>query len=253
MLKSIITWALAALFTANSIAISLRTNYNAGTLIMWGCSAALVVYGLFHRSIDSFTATPVGRVIKAVFIGGVCLYAALFLFVAVSGYSGRAKGDEKALIVLGAGLRGESVGDLLRRRLVAAYDAWQENPEALLVVTGGQGPGEDIPEAVAMQRWLVEKGVPEACILVEDKSTSTEENLRFAQALLAEKGIGADAPVAVVTNAFHCYRAGRYAEKLGFTSVRTLPASMNLTTLLPSYLREVLAILYMWVFRRQMA
>lgn len=246
----IIVWALAALFTLNSIWITIRTNYNTGHLIMWLCSIALISYGLFHKAIDSFCQKGFGRFLKWLFVAGVVVYAALFVFVAVSGLTGRAKGDEKAIIVLGAGLRGERVGDVLRRRLVAAHEAFEENPDALIVVTGGQGPGESIPEAVAMRRWLVDKGVPEASIIVEDRSVSTEENLLFARQLLEGAGVSSGEPVAVVTNAFHCYRAGQYAKKLGFEEVRTLPASMNLTTLLPSYLREVLAILYMWVFRR---
>lgn len=85
------------------------------------------------------------------------------------------------MIVLGAGLRGERVTDLLARRLDAAYDYHLENPNAVIVVTGGQGPGEDIPEARAMKAYLVEKGVPEKQILEEASSTSTEENFCFAR------------------------------------------------------------------------
>lgn len=249
----IIIWILAVLFTLNSLLITIRTNFNAGTLLMWLASAALVGYGIFHKPIDAFCHQGPGRVLRLLFFIGLGIYAALFAFVAVSGYADQAKGDEEAIVVLGAGLRGEAVGDVLRRRLDKALQAWQQNPTALIVVTGGQGPDEDIPEALAMQRWLVARGVPEECILMEDKSTSTEENLLFAMQLLQQAGISKSAPVAVATNAFHCYRAGRYAERLGFADVRMLPASMNLSTLMPSYMREVLAILYMWMFRHMQA
>lgn len=247
----IIVWALAVLFASNSLLITLRANFTVGTLLMWCITAVLIVYGLFHTSIDAFLAYGFGRVFKYVLLAGALVFAGLFMFVAISGYTDSAKNDEKAIIVLGAGLRGETVGDVLRRRLVAAQEAWEKNPTALIVVTGGQGADEKIPEALAMQRWLVANGVPEECIILEDKSTSTEQNLQFAQQLLIEAGIGPDEPVAVVTNAFHCYRASQYAEKVGFSDVRTVPASMNVTALLPSYMREVLAILFMWVFRRQ--
>lgn len=100
-----------------------------------------------------------------------------------------------------------------------------------------------------MKKWLVANGVPPSVVIEEDKSTSTEENLRFALPLLRRAGVTEEEPVAVVTNAFHCYRAGRYAAGVGYTKARTVPASMSVISLLPSYLREVLALLYMWLFR----
>lgn len=253
MLKIFVIWLLAALFTANSLSITLRANLNAGVLMMWVVSLGLILYGIFHKPIDQFCQQGFGCVLKYIFFAGLALFAGLFVFVAISGYSDRARGDEKALVVLGAGIRGETVGDVLRRRLVATLEAWQENPGAVIVVTGGQGYQEVIPEAVAMQRWLLARGVPKDKIIVEDKSTSTQENLTFAGVLLKNAGISKDAPIAIVTNAFHGYRARSYAEKLGYTDVRTVPASIGPTIIMAAYMREVLAVLFMWVFRRQLA
>ena len=73
-----------------------------------------------------------------------------------------------------------------------------------------------------MKAWLVQRGVPAEQILEEDQSTSTEENFRFARAILEAYGLSADAPVAYVTNAFHCYRAGKYAALVGFSDVRAV-------------------------------
>ena len=253
MLKVIIVWILAVLCTANSISITLRSNFNLGVLMTWFLSLILIGYALFHRHVDSFCAHGPGRVIKYIFLGGLLVFFGLFLFVAVSGYSDQAKGDEKALVVLGAGVKGERVGDALRRRLEATVEIWNKNPEAVIVVTGGQGPQEAIPEAVAMERWLLARGVPQDKIILEDKSTSTQENLTFAAQLLEEAGISTSEPIAVVTNAFHCYRARTYAQKLGYTDIRTVPASISSTIILAAYMREVLAILFMWVFRRDLA
>ncbi|MDL2214116.1 YdcF family protein [Clostridia bacterium OttesenSCG-928-O13] len=253
MVKTIIVWILAAFFAGHSIFTTLRNNYTTGLLLMWIITAMLVVYGIWGKHIDAFCAEGLGRVLKYLFFLGVAVFVGLFIFVAVSGYTDGPKGDEKSIVVLGAGLHGERISDTLRRRLSAALETWETNQSAVIVVTGGQGPQEDIPEAVAMRRWLLENGVPDEKILVEDKSTSTEENLTFAMKLLEEHGISAKEPTAVVTNAFHCYRAASYAEKLGFADVRTVPASVGVATVLPSYMREVLAVLYMWVFKRQLA
>lgn len=242
-------WVLALFFLACSLYTTVRISFTLGTALLWAATLLLFAYAIFHAPIHAFCSHGVGRVLKYLFGAGALFMAGMFAFVSLSGYVGGVKGDEKAIIVLGAGLRGEQVTDLLRRRLDTAYNAWLQNPEALLVVTGGQGPRETIPEAHAMQRYLLAKGVPAQKIIVEDKSTSTEENLTFARNLLQQAGISPQQPVAVVTNAFHCYRAGRYAERVGFSTVRTLPAGISITAVPQSYLREIFAILYFWVFK----
>lgn len=248
-IRIIIVWVLAVVLLADSVARSFRSNFNFGLLLMYLLTAALWAYALFHRPIDAFCADGIGHWLKILFFCGVGLFCLLLGFVAVSGYAGGATGAEKAVVVLGAGLRKDVPSDLLRRRLDAAYAYYQENPEVVIVVTGGQGNGETIPEGVAMGRYLAEKGVPQEQIIVEQKSTSTEENLLFAKELLEQRGIGADEPMAVVTNAFHCYRARCYARLVGFEQVSSIPASIGLNSVMPCYMREVFAVLYYWVFK----
>ena len=233
----------------DSVLRAIRSSFNLGVLMMYLITAALWIYALFHTKIDAFCAAGAGRVLKIIFFCCCAVFALLLIFVAVSGYSDTATKQEKAVIVLGAGLRGERVTDLLARRLDAAYDYHLENPNAVIVVTGGQGPGEDIPEARAMKAYLVEKGVPEKQIVEEASSTSTEENFCFAREILEQHGLSQDEPVAYVTNAFHCYRAAKYAAAAGFTNVNAIPASIGFSSVLPCYMREVMAVLYYWVFR----
>lgn len=247
--KMFIIWALALFFLGDSVLRSLRSNFNFGLLLMYFITAALWIYALFHKPIDAFSASGAGRVLKILFFCGCGLFALLLAFVLISGYAVQAKGNEKAVVVLGAGLKKDVPSDLLRRRLDKAYEYHLQNPEAMIVVTGGQGPGETIPEGVAMQRYLVQRGVPAEKILVESKSTSTEENLLFAKRLLEAAGISAKEPVVVVTNAFHCYRGRCYAKMVGFEQVSSLPASIGLNSVLPCYLREGFAVLYYWVFK----
>ena len=248
-IRIIVVWALAIVFLADSILRSFRSNFNFGLLLVYLLTAALWAYAVFHRPIDAFCADGVGRWLKILFFCGVGVFCLLLGFVAVSGYSCGPGGGEKAIVVLGAGLRRDVPSDLLRRRLDAAYAFYLENPDVVIAVTGGQGNGETIPEGVAMARYLVEKGVPEEQVVVEQKSTSTEENLLFARQLLEQRGIGAEEPMAVVTNAFHCYRARCYARMVGFEQVSSIPAGIGLNSVLPCYMREVFAVLYYWVFK----
>lgn len=249
-MKTFIVWFLFGIIAVNSIYVTATSRFTAGTLLMWLLSAFLLVYALFYRQIDAFTKAGLGMILKIACLAGAVIFAGLFIFVAVSGYTSTVKGDEKAIIVLGAGLKGENVSGVLARRLNAAIDAAKENPDMIFVVTGGQGKDEVIPEALAMQRYLIAHGILPQNIIIEDKSTSTEENLAFAQVLLEEFGISKNDAIAVATNSFHCYRARQYAYAAGFTNIRTIPASMDMMYVLPSYSREVLAILYFWVFKR---
>lgn len=249
-MKQLILWALTICFTADSAVRVVRTNFNLGTFLMYCITAALWVYTLFNRPIDRFCAAGPGRVLKILFFCGCAFAVGMMLFIAAAGVSDRAKGDEKAVVVLGAGLRGERVSSLLARRLNAAYDFYAAHPDVLIVVTGGQGPQEKVPEAHAMRDYLLAKGVPADKLLVEDKSTSTEENFLFARRLLEAAGVSPQEPVAYATNAFHCYRAGCYARAAGFADARAVPASIGFTSVLPCYLREVFAVLYYWAFKR---
>ena len=93
-----------------------------------------------------------------------------------------------------------------------------------------------------MRDYLIEKGLPADRVLAENKSTSTEENFAFSLDILKERGYSADTPIVYVSNAFHCYRAGRYAARAGFTTVAALPAHTPWRRVLPCYLREALAL-----------
>lgn len=114
-----------------------------------------------------------------------------------------------AVVVLGAGLRGSEVTPLLRSRIDRGIQ-WrtrpsQEGREAVLVMSGGQGPDEDLPEADAMAAHARAQGVAQADILLERASTTTRENLVYSARLLAQRG--EVHRVAVVTNSFHAFRA----------------------------------------------
>ena len=119
----------------------------------------------------------------------------------------------------------------------------------LVITSGGQGRDEWVPEGQAMRDYLIEKGLDPQRVVAENASTSTEENFAFSLELLKAHGFDETTPIVCVTNAFHCYRAQRYAERAGFTAVTALPAATPWRSVLPCYLREALALAYYWVFK----
>jgi len=155
-------------------------------------------------------------------------------------------GDAPYVIVLGAAVYGQTPSISLRHRSDRAVEHLRANPAALAVLSGGQGEGEDISEAECMRRYLREKGVPESRILLEDKSTSTLENLTFSRAVI--EGAGGDSShVAVVSSSYHLYRAKRMAAALGMAA-EGLPSTGGYPVYMTGmYLREAVAVWKLWV------
>ena len=123
------------------------------------------------------------------------------------------------IVVLGSGLNGDRVTPLLAGRIQRGIQLLEKNPQAKMILSGGQGPGEDLPESDAMGAYVVEKGVDPGRILLERRSTSTEENLLFSREMM-EPGPKGKAPrVALVTTAYHVFRALILARKQGMKCV----------------------------------
>ncbi len=133
--------------------------------------------------------------------------------------------------------QGERPSLVLQNRIAAAAEYLLENQGSKVVVSGGQGPDEWISEAEAMRRALVQLGIDETRILMEDKSTSTHENLTFSKEYIPQ-----GASVVIVTSKFHVYRACHLAKECGYESVSGLGAD-NVRWLNPTnYLRECMAV-----------
>lgn len=124
-------------------------------------------------------------------------------------YTKKFGGPVDAVVVLGAGVPDGEVRPLLASRIEQGL-AWLERfhargGNAALLMSGGQGSDEPLPEAKAMALWAVEHGVDAGHVLVEDASSTTQENLQFSSQLLHERGL--TGPVAVVTSNYHVLRA----------------------------------------------
>lgn len=87
-------------------------------------------------------------------------------------------------MVLGSGLRRKELSSSLKYRLDTAIGFNKEKPSVKIIISGGQGEGEDITEALAMKNYLINNGVGENLIISEDKSTSTYENFLFTKEIL---------------------------------------------------------------------
>ena len=193
---------------------------------------------------------PWMKVLLALVLAGALAFAAL-LGVVLPGAYDHVSGEPKVMIVLGCQVREDGPSVLLQDRLDEALDYWEEHPELTVVVSGGQGGNEPTTEARAMADYLMERGVAEDQILLEDQSHSTAENLRYSMAVLEEAEADLSQGVIIVSNGFHLTRARMLAERAGFEDVSTLAApSSHALSRLQMYIREPLALVKSFFFDR---
>ena len=141
-------------------------------------------------------------------------------------------------IVLGAHVNGTRLSRALRFRVEKAEEYLRENPRTLAVLSGGRGVDEKISEAKAMADYLLAHGIERERLLLEERSVSTAENLRFSLELLPDR----KQKIGIVTNNFHIFRSVAIGRKLGCEKIWGLAAPYPSWKLLWYSFREVLAI-----------
>lgn len=122
------------------------------------------------------------------------------------------------IIIHGAGLINGKPTPLLRGRIEKAYSLWlHQNKQGKFVASGGQGSDEAVSEAQAIATYLMRvRDVPAEQILLEDKSTTTLENLSYSREIIsADWSSDETYRTALVTSDYHVFRASEYAHQLG--------------------------------------
>ncbi len=215
------------------------SNMNAGIWALGIFSVLLTVYGFLF---DLFAGV---WWLHFVVCSGVLIIIALATALAVYGGKSTADFKECAAIVLGSGIRGDHVSPNLAKRLDKAIEYSKKNPDALIIVSGGQGRDEKISEAQAMENYLISKGVPCERIIKEAKSTTTEENFLFSLEIARKKGLDTD-KMLYITSAFHVYRAGLLLKRMGI-KMGHMGSHIVWYTIPMSYMREVMAIVRTYI------
>ncbi|MEA4902437.1 YdcF family protein [Desulfitobacterium sp.] len=226
---------------------------NLGTLLPGVLGIALVFWGLAGNYLKQHVLKDRYRRLRRLLRAGVLLLLASFIVIeSLLLYHTRDPIPSQVdyLIILGAGLNGEQLSWTLWERVDKGLKILQDNQEMRVVVSGGQGPGEWITEAEAMQRYLVEHGIAPERILKEEKSTSTMENFRYSRKLLEQQpSYDPSEPVLVITNDFHMFRSKILARRNGINPVGV--PSPTPWYLRPNvYLREYFAVVKSLVFDR---
>lgn len=188
------------------------------------------------------------RVILVMLALFVLCYGILEALILIGGRDD-AERDAPVMIVLGAKVWSNGPSPALVRRLDKALAYWQAHPEVQIIVSGGQGADEPVSEAQAMYDYLIKAGVPVDSVYVEDRSTSTVENLVNSKAIMTELGFDPEiTPVVVVSNAFHLVRVRMLCNRYGLDADTLGTPMPDLKSAFYSYNREVFALVKSFLF-----
>ncbi len=194
------------------ILIALYSGIRTSFLWFWpvlavccGVASFLLRYTNLHR-----TAMPWRILTPTLLIGIWTVFLILFITECAILYTATKEPEENVeyMIVLGAQVRGDKPSLSLQARIDTAAEYLAAHPQVKVICSGGKGRGENKSEAAAIRDGLLLLGIDPARIQMEDTSTNTVENLRFCRELLPTPC----PPVLIVTNDFHCKRAGLIAK-----------------------------------------
>ncbi len=182
----------------------------------------LILAGIWGQQLSNYAGSEIGGLIHDVLFAlfeSVFIY---YLFMLIGTVYANIRTaffepdkDKDYIIVLGCGLRPDGTPTpLLRGRIERALRFYNEQiaetgKHPKFITSGGQGPDEAISESLSMKNWLLEQGVPEEDILMEDQSTNTYENMRNAKELI--DAAGPSAKVIFSTSRYHVFRSGLMA------------------------------------------
>lgn len=236
----IIFATVGAAIALNGIALFFVSNVNFGSFLTVGFGIVIFLIALLFKKL--------GKLLKTLLIVGVGVALIFSSFLIIYGKSDTVTYTEDAVIVLGAAVHGKTPSLTLKRRLDKAVEYHTQNPDAVIVVSGGQGAQEDISEAEAMKIYLIENGVKDDKIIKEENATSTYENFKFSKEILTDK-LGEEYTTAFITNEYHILRASLCAKQAGIEVVTHIHSNTTLSYIVSGVLRECLAVIKYVVFK----
>lgn len=143
------------------------------------------------------------------------------------------------VVVLGAKVRVTGPSASLWDRIYGAFYYLNDHPDAIAIVSGGQGDDEPMPEGQAMYDELTQMGIDPERVWVENKATSTWENITFALDLIEEKNGERPAKLGILSSEYHLFRAKLFAKECGVEAVGIPARTSRLSQKINHFMREV--------------
>lgn len=251
-MKKLWKWLIPAVLILMGCTLRLSNATSFLGLILWVTAALVSCYYLLALLKNSRPkAAKIWTVTLTVIVAlGVAVVAVTGIVMAGS-LSGDTERECDYIVVLGAKVNGAAPSRTLRERIDAACDYLNAHPDAIAVVSGGQGSDEGVSEAECMFNGLTERGIDPERIWMEDQATSTWENLNFSLDLIEEKTGSRPTQIGLVSSEFHLFRAGLFAKECGVEAVGIPGKTGDFTHFLNYYLREIAGVWHYFILGGQ--
>lgn len=239
----------AVLFLWFCLPAVLKGMLNAGSVSGMLLSAVFMFYSIRYQKIHQFAAHVWQKKPMRIFFLLLIVIVVIGIFLvtaacaAIMGAASKTIPANTPAVVLGCSVKGTRPSKVLQERIDAAYDYLQDHPQAVCVLSGGKGIGEDISEAECMYQSLVNAGIEEHRLYREDASVNTRTNIENSAKIFQD--IGITGPVTVISSEFHLYRGRWWADKLGYENYG-YAARTDWKYFPTLFLREIIAVVHLW-------
>ena len=215
-------------------------GYSFTVTVLLGLAAILLFYALMPilTKTHPLTARRFKRVVTTILCIGLIVVGITEFFILRSSLGDPREHCDYA-VVLGAKVRTTGPSASLWDRIYGARDYLEEHPEVIAIVSGGQGDDEPMTEAQAMYDELVNLGIDPDRIWIEDRATSTWENLNFSLDLIEERTGTRPEKIGIVSSEYHLFRASLFADACGVESVGIPARTSIISQRINHFMREV--------------
>ena len=204
-----ILFIIGIILSADGLFCAYTGSMGLGEEIIIAVGVILILWSALY---DAFKSKKPLRVIRNIFVICFVVLIAYSTAICIVGYQDNSIMNENYVIVPGAGLQDGQPSALLKSRLDKTIEYTNTNANASIIVSGGQGADESMTEGLAMYNYLMENGVSESRIYVEDQASSTYENFALTKEAVS------DGTSVIITNEFHILRSSLMAQLNGINS-----------------------------------
>lgn len=218
-------------------------GYSFSALVCCGIIAVIVFYEVTRLLLPRYPKVlkPLRRVFTLCLALGLLIFGVTEAFIIGASFGDTDKPCDY-FVVLGAKVREDGPSVSLWDRIYGAAEYMHSHPDAIAVVSGGQGADEPMSEGQAMYDELVKLGIDPDRIWIEDRATSTRENITFALDLIEEKTGSRPQTLGVVSSEYHLLRAELLTRECGAEFVGIPAKTSRASQLVNHMMREAAAV-----------
>lgn len=217
--------------------------YNFGSMVLLIVGMLIIIAAYMERYKDKLPFHYLHYIKNAIWfilILGLLLFIYCSFLIAFGKNEQKEPIEDQTVVVLGCQIYDDRPSLMLEARLNIALEILENNPKTECVVCGGMGKDEQYTEAEVMKKYLVNQGIMEDRIYLEDQSVNTIQNIEYAKQVINANHLSRE--VIIVTSDYHSYRSVGYAKKNGLEAT-SKSANTRLFLLPSSWMREVFSVL----------